>query len=213
MNGRIQSIFLLGFGLLACDDTDLLSGSDRHDVPTSNGDAGSTRAALTCFETSRSYVLFDGTKLEASRTTDEAAMNRARIKPFSVMGTEYQRVLGFAPAAMKDAANSFESTPPRWFYESSYSGVSLDAISTLSFDACLEYVASEPTFDAMPTRDSAGAACTDWMHSAWNRSPSPEEIAGCAELAMTGVASETDVRKRWAYTCASVLSSSQFLTY
>jgi hypothetical protein len=51
------------------------------------------------------------------------------------------------------------------------------------------------------------------MRKAWSRSPSPDEISGCVNLAVKTLADEKDVARRWAYACASVLSATQFLTF
>jgi hypothetical protein len=47
----------------------------------------------------------------------------------------------------------------------------------------------------------------------WSRTASPDQTAACVDVAVTGAATVTDPRKRWAYACASVLSSAGFLTY
>lgn len=182
---------------------------------TRRGPGSDQSSALECTEAEpeRSYELFDGTKLEASRADENVGVNRARVKPFAALEKEFQRVLGVAPASIKSAGGSFESPPARWFGETEYSGVSLHAMASLSFDACLAYTKTGTAFGSAPTEDTARGECTKLMRKAWSRSPSPDEIAACAELATDDLASEKDVRRRWAYVCASVLSSSQFLTF
>jgi hypothetical protein len=66
---------------------------------------------------------------------------------------------------------------------------------------------------SMPTEESAATMCSALMRKAWSKTPSPEEITACTTLATTKLAAEPDARRRWAYVCASVLSSSQFLTF
>ncbi len=89
----------------------------------------------------------------------------------------------------------------------------MDAIYNISYSGCLTYARGSADLKAAPTTESATAECTKLMRKAWSRSPSPEEIQGCTDLAVTKLATQTDVSRRWAYVCSSVLSSSQFLTF
>lgn len=201
--------------VLGCDDPNELTGGpgDRG----RNGEDGTddSAAALECTEApvGRSYTLFDGTKLEQSRHNENVGVNRARVKPFAAMEKEFQRVLGVVPPSLKDSAGSFDVPAARWFGEAEYSAVSLHAMAEISFEACLAYTKTSPAFAAPPTAETAGAECSKLMRKAWSRSPSPDEISGCADLATTALADEKDVGRRWAYACASVLSASQFLTF
>lgn len=197
-----------------CDDPTASLG--RHN--SGNGDPNdpaNVAAALQCTDApqGRSYALFDGTKLEASRANENVGVNRARVKPFSVLEGEYKRVLGTVAPSIKDSAASFPSPPARWYSENTYAATSLNAVAELSFKSCVEYTKTAAEFAEAPTAETARTECESLMRKAWSRSASPEEIAGCTDLALTGVADETDVRRRWAYTCASVLSASQFLTF
>lgn len=161
----------------------------------------------------RTYKQFDGSNLEDSRANEAVGINRARVKPYVVMASEYQRILGNTPPSLAKAGGSFESPPQRWFAEPVYSGVSMNAAFDISFEGCLTYTRANADMKSAPTADSAKAQCTDLMRKAWSRTPAPEEIDGCTDLALTKLASETDPARRWAYVCASVLSSSQFLTF
>jgi hypothetical protein len=194
----------------ACgDDPDHLTGGGK-----SGGD-GTTAAELQCTNKpqGRSYVLFDGTRLEESRANENVGVNRARLKPYDVLAGEYQRVLGVAPPSLGGSAGSFDVPPARWFAEAQYSGVSLTAVFDLSFEACEAYGAGKPELAAPPTTETATAQCTTLIRKAFSRSGSPDEIAACTDLAVQKLAGEANVGKRWAYVCASVLSSSQFLTF
>ena len=161
----------------------------------------------------RSYTLFDGTKLEAQRVDEGNGINRARFKPFAVMAGEYQRVLGVVPKTLDTASAAFGEAPPRWHADSSLSGVSLNAAFSVSFDGCSMHTASGPTFASAPDERSAATFCTATMRKAWSRSPSPEEVSACVDLATKKLEAETDPRRRWSYVCASILSSSHFLTF
>lgn len=204
---------LAAAGSTACiEPSDELLGGPRRGNGQENGGAA---AELQCTEapTGRSYTLFDGTKLEESRNNEAAGVNRARIKPYPTLEREYKRVLGVVPPSLKDASGSFDVPPARWFGEPQYSGVSLHAVASIAYEGCLAYTKANDAFAQPPTEESARTECTKLMRKAWSRSPSPEEIDACAELAAKTLADEQDVRRRWAYACASVLSSSQFLTF
>lgn len=207
------------FSVLGCaeDPNDLTGGRGRG----SNGggaDDESTdgvAAALQCTEgpIGRSYTLFDGSKMEEKRQNENVGVNRARVKPFAAMEKEFERVLGVVPPSLKGAAGSFDMPAARWYGEAEYSAVSLHAMAEIAFEGCLAYTKTSPAFAAAPTDESARTECSKLMRKAWSRSPSPEEIAGCSELATKTLADEKDVGRRWAYACSSVLSASQFLTF
>jgi hypothetical protein len=196
----------------ACDD-DVNSLLDGTKNPT--GQESSLPAALQCNEkpAARSYVFFDGTKLEDSRANESAAANRARFKAYDVLAGEYQRLLGVVPTGYAAAASSFDAPSDRWFVEPSHSGVSLNAAFDLSFEACVTANAQAAAGKPAPTEESAARYCTTLMRRAWSQSPSPDEIAGCVELATKKLAEEPDPSRRWSFVCASILSSSHFLTY
>jgi hypothetical protein len=196
----------------ACDDlpNSLLGSGDR------NTDPNATAEALQCKDkpAGRSYASFDGSsKLEDSRLNEMSAANLARFKPYAVMAGEYQRVLGVVPKSLAGAASSFDSPPDRWYADPSPSGVSLSTSFDISFEACGAALASGTGHDQAPTADTATDYCTTTMRKAWSRSPSPDEIGVCVDLATQKLGAEPDPRRRWTYVCASILSSSHFLTF
>lgn len=219
----LSTLAILGASAAACgEDPDVLAGRHTTDPgadPMANGanpnDPNAAPGALECTvkPDGRSYILFDGSKLEGTRVNENVGVNRARLKPFGVMQGEYQRVLGLVPASLAASAGSFDEAPERWFAEAQHSGVSLNAIFDISFDGCLAYTNAAADYAAAPTTATATTVCTTLMRKAWSKTPAPEEIASCTTLATTKLAAEPDARRRWAYVCASVLSSSQFLTF
>ena len=217
---RVAATFVIvatGIGSAGCGDGSSLldgeNGGGPSETQGTNPAGGPAGAACTDAPTGRSYVSFDGTKLEASRANEAAAINRARTKPFVVMAGEYQRAVGNVPASLKTSGGVFSDPPARWAEEPSYSGVSLHAVFELTYEACTAYTATATQYAAAPTAESATAECTTLMQKAWNRSPSPDEIGACRDLAVTKLASVKNARLRWAYACSSVLSSTQFLTF
>ncbi len=220
----LSTIFALGVFASACSDTpDALTGGRSGPGGGPNGEPGgpgsedpnAAPGALECTvkPEGRAYKHFDGTNLADSRLNENVGVNRARLKPFTVMSGEYSRVLGTAPASLAASAGSFDDAPPRWFEEAQHSGVSLNAVFDISFEGCSALTKAGAEYAAAPTNESAATVCKSLIRKAWSRSASPDEITACSTLAVTKLATEADARKRWAYVCASVLSSSQFLTF
>jgi hypothetical protein len=215
----LVGLFVFAAALVACDDEadSLLNGGKKNGPgASSSGETGITPEQLQCTDKpqgSRSYLQFDGqTKLEESRVNEGVAINRARFKPHAVMAGEYQRVLGVTPPSLANAKAAFDVPADRWFSEPSHSGVSLNAAFDVSFEACAASAAGRGGNDA-PTEESAKAYCGTTMRKAWSRSPSPDELAACVDLATKKLNDEPDAKRKWAYVCASILSSSSFLTY
>ena len=211
---------VLGLCAAACgDDPDALTGkvNPAGDNPSGANpdDPNAAMGALECTDkpAGRSYVAFDGQKLEGARVNENVGVNRARLKPYPVMKGEYQRVLGLVPASLDASAGSFDDAPARWFAEAQHSGVSLNAIFDISFEGCTAFTKTAPDYAAAPTAATAATVCGTLIRKAWSHTASPEELASCATLATTKLSAEPDARKRWSYVCASILSSSQFLTF
>jgi len=210
---KALAIAIGALALTGCGDpTDQLTGG-RGNVPGAET-PGVLPEALQCTQKpeGRSYTLFDGSKLEATRANENVGVNRARLKPYAVMAGEYKRVLGLVPPGLASAGGSFDEPPARWYAEASHSGVSLHAFFDISFEGCVAFTASAE-YAVAPTTESASQVCSTLMRKAWSRSPSPEETTACANLAATKLDEEPDPHRRWAYVCASVLSSTQFLTF
>jgi hypothetical protein len=170
-------------------------------------------SALVCTSppVPRTYIAFDQNKLEQRRPDEAVDVNRARFKPFAVMAEEYKRVLGAAPKSLAGAREAFGDAPERWYAEPTHSGVSLSAIFNVGLDGCTATIAADRS--KAPTNETATAFCKDLMTKAYSEDPTAEQVAVCVDLATTKLANVTDVRSRWAQVCASILSSTPFLTY
>ncbi|MBP9111523.1 MAG: hypothetical protein KBF88_01885 [Polyangiaceae bacterium] len=186
----------------ACDDGTIVSNMDEC---IGRGSSGGSCAKKT-------YEGF-GAPLEVGEGADEAGKNRLRFKPFDALLGEMSRVIGVRPASISTQGEAFGQEPPRWLREPRASAISLVTFYNAAFDGCKQYVATPAEFAALPTDASADAQCNALAKRFWSRSPSPEEMAACKTFALTKSAKETDPRRRWAYVCASVLSSAGFLTY
>lgn len=163
--------------------------------------------------TSREYTGFDDLKLHAGRKAAKLGVDRGRIKPFSALQTEYARVLGAAPASLQGAGPTFGQVPARWYEEPEANAVALQTAYSIAFDGCLGFTATAPEYAGAPDATSAPVQCAAMARKFWSKTPAPQEIQSCVDVAVTGAASEPNARRKWAYACASVLSSAGFLTY
>jgi hypothetical protein len=162
--------------------------------------------------TSRTYAGFDSTQLHADRLVARVGIDRSRIKPFSALSDEYTRVLGAAPATLAGSGPTFGQVPKNWYEEPQSNAVALQTAYSIAFDGCITYTA-KPEFDATPDATNAPVQCSAMARKFWSKTPSPQEIQACVDVATTGAAAEPQPRRKWAYACASVLTSAGFLTY
>lgn len=179
-----------------------------------DSDEGALEAGMMCTAkpVARTYAGFDGAKLEERRADENVDINKARFKPFNVMADEYKRVLGLTPRGLATAGATFNEAPERWFIETDHSGVSLSAIFQLSLDGCLQSFGSDASKAKAPTAETATAYCKETMQKAFSETPTDEQVGVCVDLA-TKKLTENDPKRRWAHVCATILSSSQFLTF
>ena len=216
---------VLSLVVVACADEDagLLRGN-RTETPV--GDAPVVTPvdtpAPTCADLQTKYVGFGGTALESTRTELPLGTERARMKPFRALRDDYVRLLGAEPASLATSGPTFGEAPPRWFAEPAPGAVSLYQAYRVGFDACNEVTKTDAKWAAAPTLEGAKTECAAWEKKFWNRTPTPEEIEACAkvaatdsakESAVTGGTKDTEPRRRWAYVCASVLTSGEFVMY
>ncbi len=161
----------------------------------------------------KTYTGFGGSNLNATRTDGDIGVDRSRVKPFAALAREYPRVLGNTPGLLSGADSTFGAVADRWFDEPEASAVSLYTAYRVAFQGCLTLTTSPAKYGTAPSNTTADAECTAWALSMWARAPTAAELAACHNVAMVDTAAETNARRRWAYTCAAVLSSAGFLTY
>lgn len=214
------SFSLLACLLLACEgDPSSLTGrghgSGGPDDGTAQGqDPGAAaQDPAQCAANTQPYAGFDSRDLTAGRPVVTLGTDRARMKPFSALQGEYARALGGAPASLAGAAATFGNPPQRWYEEPLANAVALETAYDIAFDGCLTYTQSAPEFASAPDANSAATQCAAMARKFWSKTPGPQEIQPCVDVATTGATSEPDPRRKWAYACASVLTSAGFLTY
>lgn len=197
-------------------------GATAGDAPLIPLTADRKAAVDACKATQRSYVGFGGEKLEADRFEPPTGFDQARVKPHAVLASEFQRTIGHVPASLAEANGVFGEAPARWYEEPELGSIALFQAYRLALEGCTAYTADAARFASDPTRPTAEAECRSMMRSFWSRAPSAEQIESCVTVALgsshegdASAAAATPVppRKRWAYACASVLSSARFLTY
>jgi hypothetical protein len=164
-------------------------------------------------ESGRRYVGFGGQDLSLDRREAEVGLERARPKPYSALATEYPRVLGNTPELLAQSESTFGLTPARWYPKSDPSAVSLYQAYRIAFQGCLTLTATGANFAQLPTVETATSQCSAWAGKFWSRTAMGPEIEACARIVGVYSSSETNVRRRWAHGCASVLTSSDFLTF
>jgi len=162
----------------------------------------------------RSYKGFGGVELTSGREEKVPVLgNRYRVKPFPALSADITRVFGTAPKSLAAATSTFPVAEPRWYIEPIASGVTVFATYRVAYDGGLSLGASDSMLAAAPTPESAQAVCTKYIELAWQRPGTPEEINHCKNVAVMATAKETDVKARWAYTIASILSAADFMSY
>ena len=163
----------------------------------------------------KTYTGFAGTELTAGRIDGDLGPERARPKPFTALTGEFPRVLGNTPAMLTDVSvgNTFAITPNRWVTEPVASGVTIYTTYRIAFQGCLTATTTPAQYGSVPSNTTAATECADWARKFWSRTATQPEIDACVKVAMVDTMTETNARRRWAYTCASVLTATGFTTY
>jgi len=222
MNAKLTFTFsFLACVMLACGDGgDELTGGPQRGGPggpddpgASSGEEGKPDPTDPALCTSKTYAGFENKVLTDERKVQKLGTDRARMKPFSALQTEYTRVLGNTPASLTGSAATFGQPAQRWYEEPAANAVALQTAQNIAFDGCLTYTGTATEFANAPDAASAETQCAAMARKFWSKTPGPTEIAACVDVATTGSASEPNARRKWAYACASVLTSAGFLTY
>lgn len=199
----MRTTLILTIALAGCTGTVDGGGDD-------GGDDGPD--PVVC-EPTRTYVGFGGGPLEGNRPAIEAGTDRLRLKPFTALANEYAAALGLTTFDTKAYAATFGRPPARWYAEPTASANTVYAAFALAYDACTQHTAQAPLYATAPDANSAGLNCRDWVRKAWHREATDDEVNACVSYAVDQTLPSDPARKRWAYSCAAVLSASGFLAY
>lgn len=161
------------------------------------------------------YAGFGGASLDGDRSDGTVGNDRLRVKPYSMLPSEYQRVMSLAspPSAITGQAATFNAPVAKWDVEPQLSAVSLIQAFNAAFQGCLTYTASATQFSANPTTTTASTQCTAMATAFWSRTPSAAEVTACSSFAVSTANNDTNPRRRWAYVCATLMSSVGFLAH
>lgn len=216
----MKSLFQLGlagalasFALLAgCSSPAYLDLGDDG-LGTEGDDVGGNPLECNSREERRAYVGFGETELTSDRVNEAHNLNRARVKPYAVLAGEFKRALGATPSSLAGAASTFGEAKARWLEEPRSGALELDALFRVSFQGCLDVTAEGNLYAAMPDEVSAEKNCGEFIRKFWSQDATAEALEACTTYATTALAKEKEPRRRWAYVCASVLTSAPFLSY
>ncbi len=218
MTRRLITSTIAAVLLLACtaEDGGYLRGrnGDPNDDPNADPNAaapGDPTQPGSCQE-GVAHPGFDAQNFVADRVQGGIGADRLRVKPYSALRTEFMRTLGQVPASMATSQAAFGEAPARWYGEPTAGAVSLYTTYSVAFTGCFDTMA-DAKYAQAPTAATAAVECAALQRKAWQRTATPDETAACVDLAVSGLATETVARRRWAHACASVLTSTGLTSY
>lgn len=221
---------LLALGSMGCSSggldipADGQGGGSGSGTGTGSGSSSTASTPPICTTMGTTYAGFGGSTLGTDRVQAVQGADRGRMKPFSALYTtapqgqtagpnEYQRVSSYTPPILANNGATFSDPPANWYLEPEASAIGIYTSYRAAFQSCLQVTATGAQYSAAPTSATATSQCTTWTRAFWSRDASPDELTACENVATNDTATETDVNKRWAYVCASVLNSAGFLSY
>jgi hypothetical protein len=217
--------------LVGCSSEDDCAGLEcrRNANPGEEGqaDASATAPGMTCSDAAKDRIGLGGISLKLGRADGVAGADRRRTKPFNVLSTELSRVLGNTPPSMAGLGATFGEAQARWYSEPKPSAVILSSAQGVAFEGCLKLTETDAAYAAAPEISTATAACSAMARKFWSRVVAPADVQGCVDVATVDSVDETYAtgangapmtqpttpRRRWAYACASLLTTTQFLAY
>ncbi len=169
---------------------------------------------IACSKNGRSYQGFALAPLETSRDVGTLGGERARIKPYSALKSDLNRILSVSPKLDKSAFGEYEANGDpfenhytdnkrtkgageptnvtTWYVEPASGALEVYSVVESAFAACKAYVAANPNAD-----------CKAMARAFWSRTPIPAEIAACEDSAKNGIA--------WG--CTTLVASANFLSF
>lgn len=182
---------------------------------------GAVRPAACAVE-GRAYSGLSGRDLTAVRkeTIDAPLLaTRMRVKPIDAIRGEFLRVFGFVPQLLLNGDALLGVPTPRWDREPMTSSFALLALYRSGFQACGKYVDAHQAWLAAADNTSRSAACQQMLSEMWERTPTNEQAAACADIASGASLPDTPAGRgastkiRWQHACAKAVTAPDFLTY
>jgi hypothetical protein len=201
-------------------DTDKPGSEDSPDETAESSLAAGVTPEATVSEipvcratTGRTYKGFGDTELAAGRAEVLPGTDRYRVKPIMALSGDLSRVIGSVPPSLAANRGSFSEPPERWYEEPKASAVTIYTTYRIAYEAGLIYAESSPELSSPPTEQSAASACASFARLAWQQEPTAAQIDSCKKVALVDTAGESDVKARWAYALASILTATEFVSY
>lgn len=220
----IQSLLVssaMVFALYSAGCSDAVSTLE--DVPPGAEEVPEQLPPSTCLTRQKTYKGLGGIDLAAKRLETPVGQERFRLKPYESLSDDYLRIVGVVPSVLAESGPTFGAPAARWYAEPKPEAVTLYQAYRIGFEACLMLTAKDAKYDVAPTAETAAAECATIERKYWSRTPSPKEIQACVDVAVTDSQQETKPggggmvptpnRRRWAYSCASVLASPDFIAF
>ncbi len=175
----------------------------------------------------RSYQSLDGHPLEADRRNLELGAEIQLIRnPEQLIEGQRKALnqdfyhLGLYTNAFSSSFGILPALDLAHWYQAPQPGISLEwGFFYTAYRACLEQqqhpkITPPVAWQATPTADTAPAECRRFMQNAWWESPTDDEVAACADFAVNEIpALVSEPAQQWAYVCASVLTSANFIAF
>lgn len=183
--------------------------------------------------TGRAYVGLSGEHLEVSRRDAAAFIDLHRpYRGNHKSGNDWAVTSDITASVGADAFSAPESrdpgtggafgvVPDRWYEESIVGPFAIYVSFSFAYKACLSAITRPNSRNVTgwyehtkfePTPERARAFCQRTQQNAWQRAPETDEVQACADLALN-LQEEPDLPRRWAYVCASVITSMNLLSY
>lgn len=207
------------------------SGGDPNADPGSGGIAPVTHSQAPVCSTGpkgRSYTSLDGHPLEADRQNLDLGVEIQLIRnPEQLiegqrtgLGQDFYQ-LGLYTNAFSSSFGILPLLDLEHWYQTPQPGVSLSwGFFYTAYRACLEQqqhpvIYMPPVaWQSTPTAATARDQCRRFMRNIWWEEPTDEEVAACADFAVNEIpALVPDPQQQWAYVCASVMTSANFIAY
>lgn len=169
----------------------------------------------------RSYRGFAGEALDADRLSLAAGQDTFRVRDGSDLFSHYDGAGITCNSITLSDQQAFGAVPEHWYEVTRSSFASIYRAYALAFDGCLHKVQNPANYHPFgnadyyvsPTAESAARQCQVMAHLIWFGQMGPDELQACVDYALEVPTLEPDVQRQWAYVCASVAASVQFLAY
>lgn len=180
-------------------------------------------AAVACDGEARGrrYLGFDGVPLDGDRLPLAAGQDLARIRDGSDLGNFFES-RGIPGARVTDSVvQTFGVVPEHWYANTQASFASVYAAYAMAFHGCLEktlrpvnyHPFGHADFASSPDATSAPRQCQVMARLLWKREMNADELVACVDYASEVQTLEPDVKRQWAYLCASVAGAASFLVF